>query len=142
MIIFSLRGFQLIFSAFYKTTLSWCSRYSPGFQPAISSTAFPVKNPQSVPTRQGTCSSPYTGHGTGSSNLYSSPENDHNLHNSSFNCLTPSSDLSPSPDAQVRHWFIYCSMEEFFVQFFSGLECVGHSFSQVAHFVFMGNVCI
>jgi hypothetical protein len=101
-------GFSLFFSVFFvKITLSWCSRYSPGFQPAISSTVFPAKNSQNVPTRQGTGSSPYTGHGTGSSNLYSSPENDHNLHNSSFNCLTPSPDLSPSPDTQVRHWNIY-----------------------------------
>ena len=30
----------------------------------------------------------------------------------------------------------------FFVYFFGGLECVGHSFAYVAHFVFMKDVCI
>jgi hypothetical protein len=38
-------------------------------------------------------------------------------------------------------WAFVKSMR-FFVYVFGGLECVGHSFAYVAHFVFLGDVWI
>ncbi len=52
-------------------------------------------------------------------------------------------ECSPNTCSFLIVFFIYvCSLHTFFVYCFGGLECVCHSFANVAHFVFLRNVWI